>query len=252
MTTLMSQVTCALCNIKIDETEWKNHIISTKHLQNCKNVDGQFAIKFFKMICEVRPEKKRIFNLKNEKPHDFWQLYFSTKVAKEKFDTLCNDSIDKLEIEKNLTTDFNDFIWKVTPTIGKHYFGSMKDITFCKVCSIQINKSLLYEHIISKEHKDIENYFIRKCMTYCDLCCKEKRNDHWREHTVSEKHLEFEEKKYCGICNLKYDNHSKYISGIYNNKQQRAHNRVKNHMDDQHINSEFHKINVERLELYYS
>ena len=58
------------------------------------------------MIFEVRPEKKRLFNLKNEKTHDFWQLYFSTKLAKEKFDTLCNNSIDKLEIEKNLTTDF--------------------------------------------------------------------------------------------------------------------------------------------------
>ena len=28
---------------------------------------------------------------------------------------------------------------------------------FCKICSIEINKSLLYDHIDSKEHKDIEN-----------------------------------------------------------------------------------------------
>ena len=70
----------------------------------------------------------------------------------------------------------------------------MKGITFCKICSIEINKSLLYEHINSKEHKDIADYFIRKCMTYCDLCCKEIRNDEWREDTISEKHLEFEEK----------------------------------------------------------
>ena len=69
MTTLMRQVTCTLCNVKIDETEWKNHINSTKHLQNCKNVDDKITIKFFEMIFEVRPEKERIFNLKNEKKH---------------------------------------------------------------------------------------------------------------------------------------------------------------------------------------
>ena len=51
----------------------------------------------------------------------------------------------------------------------------MKDITFRRVCSIEINKSLLYEHNNSKEHKEMEDYFIRKCMTYCDLCCKEKK-----------------------------------------------------------------------------
>ena len=34
------------------------------------------------------------------KKHEIWQLYFSPKVPKEKFDTLCNDSIDKTEIKK--------------------------------------------------------------------------------------------------------------------------------------------------------
>ena len=245
----MCQVTCTLCNIKIDETEWKNHIISTKHLQNCKNIDGQIAIKFFEMIFEIRPEKKRIFNLKNEKTHDFWQLYFSTKLPKEKFDILCNNSIDKLEIEKNLTIDLNDFTLKVTPIVGKDYIGSMKDIIFCKICSIEINKFMLYEHINSKEHKEIEDYFIRKCMTHCDLCCKEIRNDEWREHTISETHLEFEEKKYCVYCNMKYDTHSKYKSGSYDNNQ-RAHDRNKNHIDDNHLNSEFHQKNVERFNFY--
>ena len=87
--------------------------------------------------------------------------------------------------------------------MGKDFFGSMKDITFCKNCSIEINKSLVYEHNISKEQKDFEDYFIRKCMTYCDFCCKEIRNDEWREQTISEKPLDFEEKKYCVFCNLK-------------------------------------------------
>ena len=36
MTTIMNQVTCSLCDIKIDESKWNEHIFSTKHLQNFK------------------------------------------------------------------------------------------------------------------------------------------------------------------------------------------------------------------------
>ena len=35
------------------------------------------------MIFEARPEKKKIFNLKNDKSLDFWRLYFLTKQPKE-------------------------------------------------------------------------------------------------------------------------------------------------------------------------
>ena len=119
MTALMCQVTCTLCNIKIDEMKWKEHLSSENHRAKCKNVDNNIAKKIFEMIFEARPEKKKIFNLKNEKTLDFWRLYFLTKHPKEKFDLLCNDSIDKKEIEKNLETDFNDFILNVTPIIGK-------------------------------------------------------------------------------------------------------------------------------------
>ena len=65
MTALMCQVTCALCNIKNDETKWEEHLTSSLHLQKCKNVDDDIAIKFFERIFEARPEKKKIFNLKN-------------------------------------------------------------------------------------------------------------------------------------------------------------------------------------------
>ena len=64
---------------------------------------------------------------------------------------------------------------------------------FCKNCSIEINKSLLLHHINSKEHRDIENYFIMRCMTYCEICDEETKNDEWREHINSGKHLELEE-----------------------------------------------------------
>ena len=88
----------------------------------------------------------------------------------------------------------------------------MNKIMFCKICYIEINKALLYDHINSKEHKDIENYFIMKCITYCEYCDKKIKNDEWRELIISEKHLELEEKRYCEVCHIKYDNHSKYNS----------------------------------------
>ena len=119
MTALMCQVTCTLCQIKIDETKWKEYLISEIHLQKCKNVDNSIAKNFFEMIFEARPGKKKIFNLKNGKPLNFWRLYFSTKLPKEKFELLCNGSIDKKEIEKNLETDFNDFILKFVPINGE-------------------------------------------------------------------------------------------------------------------------------------
>ena len=68
----------------------------------------------------------------------------------------------------------------------------MKDITFCNICSIEINKSLLYEHNKSKEPKDNEKYLFVKCMTYCETYRKGKRIDEWREHRISENHLETE------------------------------------------------------------
>ena len=76
-----------------------------------------------------------------------------------------------------------------------------------------------------------------------------KKNDEWREHTVSEKHLEFEEKNYCGIFNLKYDKYTKYNCTSYNN-QERSQNRSKININNRHLDSELHKKNKERLEFY--
>ena len=72
----------------------------------------------------------------------------------------------------------------------------MDKIVFCKICSIEINKSLLYDHINSKEHRDVENYFIMKCMTFCGVCNKEIKNDEWREHIISVKHPKIDNKSY--------------------------------------------------------
>ena len=62
----------------------------------------------------------------------------------------------------------------------------MKDITFCKVCNIEINQTLLYEHILSKELEENEESPIVIGMTYCELYSKETRNDEWRKYTISE------------------------------------------------------------------
>ena len=54
MTTIINQLTCSLCNIKIDELKWDEHLISLEHLQKCKEVkDGivsKFSIYFLRHI----------------------------------------------------------------------------------------------------------------------------------------------------------------------------------------------------------
>ena len=75
-------------------------------------------------------------------------------------------------LQLNLSSDFLDFLQKVAPDIGEEYFYTMDKIMFCKVCGIDINEALLYDHISSKEHKDIEKHYIVKCMTRCELCKK--------------------------------------------------------------------------------
>ena len=68
----------------------------------------------------------------------------------------------------------------------------MDKIRFCKFCKTDIKKVLLYDHIIPKRHKIIENRFIMNCMTF--LSDKKIKNDEWREHTNSEQHLELGKK----------------------------------------------------------
>ena len=183
-----------------------------------------------------------IINLKNEKTLNFWRFYFSTKLAKEKFDLLCNDSIDKLEKEKNSLTDFSDFLVKVTPILGKTYFRSMKDETFCEICSFEVNIALLHKHFNSKEHRESESYLIKRCMTYYEVCKKEIRYDERREYTSSKNHLEIVQQKYCKVCKVKYS-----VCGYqYTSNQDKC--RL---AQDKHNHSETHKGNQEFFDLYF-
>ena len=45
------------------------------------------------MILKACAEKSKINSLNFEKTHDFWQLHFSSKVPKKKFNILCSDSL---------------------------------------------------------------------------------------------------------------------------------------------------------------
>ena len=112
----------------------------------------------------------------------------------------------------------------------------------CRTCNIEINESLLYDHINSKEHKDIENYFIMKTMTYCESCDEEIKNDEWREHIFTEKHIEFEDKCYCDLCKKKYS-----IEGYSGTFQVRSESAKRTH-----AYSCTHKLNQERLGFHSS
>ena len=92
-----------------------------------------------------------------EKTHAFWQLQFSTKLPKEKSGILCSDSISSSELKDSPSSVFQNFTQNVTPDFGETYFGLMDKIIFCKIVSTEIKKPLLYDHIFSKEHKEIEN-----------------------------------------------------------------------------------------------
>ena len=60
MTTLMCQVTCALCNIRIDELKWKEHQTSENHLKKCGENHNELTTKFFKLFFKKTPTKRII------------------------------------------------------------------------------------------------------------------------------------------------------------------------------------------------
>ena len=63
MTTIVNQVTCSLCNIKLDELDWAYHPVSTNHLQLCENVKDKIAIKFFEVIFSSYSKISEIYYL---------------------------------------------------------------------------------------------------------------------------------------------------------------------------------------------
>ena len=67
------------------------------------------------MISNACLKESKKYDLENEKTHKFCQLYYSTKLRKEKFNPLCGDSLNNPALEINLSSDFCDFIQKVAP-----------------------------------------------------------------------------------------------------------------------------------------
>ena len=75
-------------------------------------------------------------------------------------------------------------------------------------------------------------------MACCEYCHEEIKIDEWREHIISQKHLQLEQKNFCKVCNMKYDNPSS------------APDRAKLGRGNTHIHSDLHKKSPERLDLY--
>ena len=196
----MNQVTCSLCRMKIDEINWNDHLKSTEHLQNFREVKEGIVAKFSNIIFKTYHNRKDLYNLEDEYILDFWESYFETKIPKEKFDILCNDSNNNSELETNLTSDLLYFINNCTHDIGEIFLDPLDKIIICRICNDEVLKSRLYEHITSKEQFNTENYFIRKCMTYCVHCNMEIKNNEWNQHLNSSWHLGLNGERYCDIC----------------------------------------------------
>ena len=77
-----------------------------------------------------------------------------------------------------------------------------------------------------------------KCTTYYELCAKEINIDKWREHIISEKPLQLEGKKYCELCNMKYDP-SLHATCTYNGRVD---------IGVGHSDGPYHRRNHKRLE----
>ena len=148
---------------------------------------------------------------------------FFNNIPKEKSSTLCSDSIDNSELRNSISTDFIDFMSKVTPIIGKIYFGSMEYITFCKTCSIEIKNHFFMNTLIQRNTEILKFFFTRNCRTYCEVCNKVVRNDVWREPFFSENHLGIELKNYCKVCNTRYDV-SEYLGNFQTKGSSAEHN----------------------------
>ena len=236
MTTIMNKVTCALCDIKVDESKWGEHLISTDHLDFCSEDKNELTKRFFDLVFDTYHNRSEIYDLKNEKAHYFWEGYFESTVPKEKFDKLCSDSINKSELEDSLLTDLRYFINNYTCDIGENFFDTPDKITSCRICNTDVHKSRAFNHFNSKEHRDAEDYFKMKCMTYCERCDMEIKNDKWRAHLISYTHLDRFGEKYCDVCKKKY---TTTINGKYSSECERN-----------HLESDTHKKNQKRLGFY--
>ena len=80
----------------------------------------------------------------------------------------------------------------------------MENKTFCEICCIEVDITLLYFHNNSEEHKEIEHYLIKKCLKYCKVCKKQIKIYEWKEHVISKIHLELAKQDYCNVCQVRY------------------------------------------------
>ena len=82
MTTIMNQVTCSLCVIKVDEKKWGDHLASIEHLKVCKEEKSGILVSFFELILDTCHNREDIFNLKTDKASNLCKSFFATKLPK--------------------------------------------------------------------------------------------------------------------------------------------------------------------------
>ena len=63
MSTLLSQVTCSLRNVKIDESKWEEHLVSNSHFIPCRQNKDKNTIRLFEKISKACLEKIKIYVL---------------------------------------------------------------------------------------------------------------------------------------------------------------------------------------------
>ena len=78
----MSQVTCSLCNMKIDEIKWQELLVSTNNLQNCGRIHNELTTKLFRMILGKEPELQEIYKRENQKNTRFPAAMFFKESTK--------------------------------------------------------------------------------------------------------------------------------------------------------------------------
>ena len=123
MTTIMRQVTCSLCDEKIDESNWEEHIISTTHLIKSHNINSKIIKSFFEVVIDSHKSRAVIFEIENNKVDTFWSLYLPTKIPKEKFDKLPRRKDRLGDRMSYLTPHFFNFLWELTPNKCEKYFN---------------------------------------------------------------------------------------------------------------------------------
>ena len=165
----MDQVTCSLCNIRVDESKREEHIVSTILSKYSRDVISEIVKKSFEVAIDSIKTRALIYEFDNEKTYTFWRLYLSTNITKENFDILPRHPNRRGDLMNYLKPNFYKFFRKLTTNYCEKSFNLLCLVTFCKICHVSIHKDLFHHYINSIERQDIDNYSFMKFFLLCIL-----------------------------------------------------------------------------------